>query len=48
MMDGPELIRELVQHIPPRRVQLIRCYGLGGPDLFLAGQRQVGRDGVCN
>ena len=28
MMDGAEFIRELVQHIPPKRIQLIRRYGL--------------------
>ena len=28
MMDGVEFIRELVQHIPPKRIQLIRRYGL--------------------
>ena len=27
-MDGAEFIRELVQHIPPKRIQLIRRYGL--------------------
>ena len=47
MMDRAEFIRELVQHIPPKRIQLIRRYALGGPDLFLTRKRQMERDGIC-
>ena len=43
MMDGAEFIRELVQHIPPKRIQLIRRYALGGPDLLLARKGHMDR-----